>query len=518
MKKLLSLLLCTVLVMSLFAGCGGEKEEEQGSAYPVSVGYAKADITPRESVSLAGYGDQETRFSDSILEPIYATCMAFADSDGEKVIYITHDLISCQESVFHPLRKQISQETGVPESHILFSASHSHSSPTLYSSAASNTRYYQQLIESVTRGAKEALADLSPATGLRTGFTRLDRTNTVRHYLLADGSYQGRNMGTVPKADIIGHYGTPDNLLQVAEFVREGKKSVVLVNWQGHPMGPADGQYNGCGPNYPGPLRWVLESKYDCEVAFVLGGSGNMNNNSQTAGELDHENYIELGTKLADAAYDLLQNNMTERVLDKVQVEENIFMTPDKSTYKVEVPLYALTVGEWACIMAPFEIFDTNAKAVKDASKFPMTFYASCSNGNMGYLPTPPSFDWRITYEAQITKFPKGMAELVEEQHIQMLDRLFTSGGYAEQEKQEGYVTPEFVPASDGTVYINPYGGDLTRTSEVQNGFYSLLLVKNGNPKKMLAIDKATAEKALALETMELVLNEQNVIVDVIAK
>ncbi len=484
----------------------------------MSVGYSMVDVTPRESVSLAGYGDQDVRFSDSVLEPIYATCMAFSDIYGEKVIYITHDLISCQESVFHTIRKRISTETGIPESRIMFSASHSHSSPVLYSSAPANTRYYQLLIENVTKGAKDALADLSPATNLRTGFARVDRANTVRHYLLADGSYQGRNMGAVSKADLIGHYGSPDNLLQVAEFVREGKKSVVLVNWQGHPMGPADGQYNGCGPNYPGPLRRELEAKYDCEVAFVLGGSGNMNNNSQISGEVEQGTYVELGTRLANVAYDLLQNNMTEAVLDKVQVEENIFMAPDHSTYNVKVPLYALTVGEWACVMAPFEIFDTNAKAVKDASKFPMTFYASCSNGNMGYLPTPPSFDWWITYEAQITKFPKGMAELVQEQHIQMLDRLFTAGGYTEQEKREGYLTPEFVPSSDGTVYINPACGDLTKTSEVQNGFYTLTMVKNGTMKKMLAIDKATAEKVLALEMMELVLNEQNVIVDVIPK
>ena len=269
-------------------------------------------------------------------------------------------------------------------------------------------------------------------------------------------------------------------------------------------------------PDYPGPLRRELEAKYNCDVAFVLGGSGNMNNNSQIAGELDQTNYIELGTRLAEVAYDLLQNNMTEGVLDKVQVEENIFMTPDQSTYKVKVPLYGLTVGEWACIMAPFEIFDTNAKAVKDASKFPMTFYASCSNGNMGYLPTPPSFDWWITYEAQITKFPKGTAELVQEQQIQMLDRLFASGGYTEKEKQEGYLTPAFEPVNDGTVYLNGTPNDLSKTEEVQNGFYALTLLKGTQFKKMLAIDKATAEKVLACASMQLLLNEQNVIIDVI--
>ena len=72
----------------------------------------------------------------------------------------------------------------------------------------------------------------------------------------------------------------------------------------------------------------------------------------------------------------------------------------------MQIPLYAFSIGEWACFTAPFEIFDTNAMAVRDASKYKMTFYASCANDALGYLPTPPSYHFDITYEANITKFP----------------------------------------------------------------------------------------------------------------
>ena len=386
MKKLISLCLCVMLMLGLFSGCnGGAKEEQPADTAPVSAGFAKVDISPRESVSLEGYGDHDTRFSTGMLEPLYATAVAFSDIYGEKMVFIAHDLLGSPASVFADARKKVSEATGLPVSRILFTASHSHSSPYLSGTTSGNVKYVSDIKEQFVDVAVAALADLSPVSAMRTGFTRVENANVVRHYLLSDGSYQGRNMGAVPKEDIIGHYSSPDNLLQVAEFAREGKKSVVLVNWQGHPMGPGDGQYDMYGPNYPGPLRRVLEEKYNCEVSFVLGGSGNMNNNSQIPGELDHSTYVELGTKLAEAAYDLLQNNMTVGVLDRIRLEENLFVTPDKIGVEVEVPLYAFSVGDWACVTTPFEIFDTNAKAVRDASKFPMTFYATCANDRIMY-------------------------------------------------------------------------------------------------------------------------------------
>lgn len=515
MKKVIALLLCIWLICC-FAGCGGETpREEDGGIKTFSVGFAKVSITPGTGIALGGYGDSATRLSEGNLEPIYATCIAFADGFGEKMVLITHDLSQCPISVFGALRDRISEKTGLPGDRILFAGSHSHSSPTLSEPFTETVRYIQTFQEKCVDGAVAALEDLSPAS-LRTGFARVDRANTVRHYLLADGSYQGRNMGAVPKADIIGHYGRPDNLLQVAEFVREEKKNVVLINWQGHPMGPAPGAYNMCGPNYVGPLRTELEKLHDCHVAYMLSGSGNLNNSSQIEGDVEQKTYQDLGSRLARVAYEVLQNSMLDGKADRLQVKYNPFKLKDNSTYEVTAPMFAVSVGDWACVTAPFEIFDTNSVAVRENSKFRMTFFASCSNDSMGYLPTPPSFDWQITYEAQITNFPKGTDAVIRDEQLRMLDGLFTAGGYTEQEKPDGYLTPEFVPETDDVVYRNMTPGDLSQTQEVENGFFALKLLKDHKIKKMLAIDQITAERVLAQEQMKLIFNEQNVIVDVI--
>ena len=97
MKRLIALFLCLVLSLSLFSACGStestastkdtsaETEGTQAAGLipeitAFSVGYAKADITPTDPVPLRGYGDAMERISEGFLEPLYATCVAFAES------------------------------------------------------------------------------------------------------------------------------------------------------------------------------------------------------------------------------------------------------------------------------------------------------------------------------------------------------------------------------------------------------------------------------------------------------
>ena len=521
MKKFIAFLLCAVMILGAFSGCGEKEEGGVGKVETFSVGYGKADISPTESVPLRGYGDAMERFSEGILEPLYVTCVAFADPDGKVLLLLSTDITNSADAMTHAARDLISQETGIPKSHILFTASHSHSAPDYSQSVPTITNWISLFIERSLEAAKAAVADIAPATGMETGFARVDKTNTVRHYLLTDGNYQVKSVGTVSKDKLVGHYSKVDNLLQVVRFTREGDTpDVILVNWAGHPMGVNDDAlYKLAGPNYPGILRTTLEEHYNCQVSFVLSGSGNVNNGSQIKSDIKQKSYVELGQNLAAEVINILDNTATPGKLDKIYLSENIFVTKGKDGYDHEVPLYAFSVGDWACVTAPFEIFDTNAMAVRDASKFKMTFYAACANESHGYLPTPPSYSWEITYEAQITKYPAGTSELVQDQLIGQLDEIFALSGNEIVDKGEGYNTPEFVPTSDGTIYTNPVPGDTSKCTAVKNGFYSVNLLVGANSfKTMLCIDQATAEKVLSASTMELLLNEQNVIVDVIPK
>ncbi len=509
MKKIVCLILCLILVLPLFA-CGGSEGGNDSAVQTFSVGYAMADISPEHSVYLRGYGDaKEDRMSTGVADPICATCIAITDATGNTVILIATDLGQCKASPFDTIRKLASEETGVPVDNIMASASHNHTGPDF-----ADQVYAALLRERIPQACVEAMADRKPAQ-MHTTFCRPEGYNTVRHYLLADGSYQGYGVGSVPKSNLIGHYGKADNLLQMVKFTREGGKDILLMNWQGHPKGASPNSYTTATSNYVGVLRDRVEKALDCQSLFFLSGSGNVNNGSQIPEEAAiAENYIELGEQLAEYVVEASANFQPAQT-DKIQTTQAM-LTQDGVKGDLGVKLYAMSIGDLAFVFAPFEIFDTNAMAVKETSKFPMTFYASCSNDARGYLPTPPSFDWEITYEADITKYPKGTAENVQEIFIELLDELFAAGGYTEQPKAEGYITPAFEPYTDGKEYINPTPGDTTACAPVKNGFYQISLVDGSKLRIFLTLNEEVAHEVLQHTKVKVLFNEQHVIVGVV--
>lgn len=514
MKKFISLLLCAVMLLGLFAGCSGDAENEAANnsapAGVFSVGYGNTNVTPEGPVPLGGYNNSADRWSTSTEYPFNAVSIAFTDAEGETVLYIALDLLLCYGFV-DSQRNALSEKLGIPKDHIMIHCNHNHSGPDMIFDDPAIAQYSSLLTSGVIASAEAALADRKPAT-METTFCRPERVNSVRHYLLADGNYQAEGVGAVPKDQLIGHYGVADNLLQLVRFNREGGKPVVLINWQGHPRG-TDPSTIATG-NYYSVMRNYLDKNLDCHSIFILSGSGNLNNNSQILGELRFNDYIELGEGLGAEAVEAAKN-FTPANVGNITITENMFETLGNSGM-VTVPLYAMNIGDFAMVMAPFEIFDTNARGVREASDFKMTFYSSCTNKSMGYLPTDPSFDWEIAYEVRITNFPKGTAEKIQEQLTNMLADQFAASGNEKQEKPEGYLQPEFVPATDGKTYTNPIPGKLDGYRAVNNGFFALQLLDSMNIKNILTKSEDVAKQILEKTTVQLIFDEQNVVVGVV--
>ena len=514
MKRIICMLLSVLLAVSLLAGCGGDGGEGGGTATDgefagtFSVGYGKADISPEYSVYLRGYGEPPAeRMSTGVAERLYATCVAITDAKGNSALLISLDLLNADKGVVQPLRNQLSEKTGVPFDHIMVCCSHNHSGPDI-----SDTVYRGLLTERVIEATEQAMACRKPAT-METAFCRPEGFNFVRHYLLIDGTFMGEAVGTVPRDQIYGHYGKADNLLQLVRFNREGDKPVVLMNWQGHPRNSEPNSHTTATPNYAGIMRSTVEEGLDCYGSFFLSGSGNLNNNSQISAEVIHKDYIELGKALGQEAIAAAANFKPANTGD-IQVAGSFLDISGKEA-AAGVPLYALSVGDLAFAFAPFEIFDTNAMAVKDTSDFKMTFYSSCSNESHSYLPTDPSFRWVRHYEVRVTKYPQGTAQAVQNILTSLLDKCFAASGNEIAEKEEGYITPEFAPVSDGVEYINPSAGDTAAYTQVENGFCQVVLLEGGRLKTILALNAEVAAEVLKQSSMKLLFNEQNVVVGV---
>ena len=72
MKKLLSLTLAVIMILSLCA-CGGSGNTEEAPDTSLELGFGKVNITPTYSVGLGGSGNEKVRRSESIISYIFAT-------------------------------------------------------------------------------------------------------------------------------------------------------------------------------------------------------------------------------------------------------------------------------------------------------------------------------------------------------------------------------------------------------------------------------------------------------------
>ena len=410
MKRWIAALLLLVLCTQCFVGCGkapqkGDSQENAPSVF--SAGFAKVDITPKESMPLDGYdglNESEFRWSTSVISRLYATCTAISDGEGNMVLLLTLDMLLA--TMADAMSQTVSKATGLPTSNILIHCTHTHSSVDIGVADPAVMSYLEQVMKDVVDVAKSALADLKPVTNLETGFSRTAYSNSVRHYLLTNGEYIAYTAAKLPSgATWYGYTSQSDNLLQAVKFSREGGKPIVLVNWQAHPCANVDRK--SITADYPGVLREELEAKLDCHAVYIQGGAGNLMTGTELLSEklLFDRDFRQLGELLAETAIQALDNSRSEKFTRLYTAEKemelaNKYGDPRKFT------LRCFSIGYFAFVTAPFEIFDTNAMAVKETSPFAMTFYASCCGGSNGYLPTPESFDWTQAYEAGISSFP----------------------------------------------------------------------------------------------------------------
>ena len=501
----------------LFVGCTHQAEPApENTAF--SVGFAKKDITPEVSVPMDGYDGANApakRWSNSTELPLEANCVAISDTAGTTVLIVTADLLHAYTELTEVVRGKIAEETNLPKENIFFHCTHNHSGPALRGvNTPEITEYLAKLVEDMASVSTEALADRKAAQ-MYTTFIRPENCSFVRHYLLSDGTYLSSPGSKMPEG--VTYYGQatrPDDLMQLVKFTREGGRDVMLVNWQGHPCAAISKTV--LNSDYPGALRKYLADNLDCDALVIQGGGGNMVTTTLLPNVKQYKDYKEYAQALGEAAVEAAANFVPHALTD-ILVSEKILPIETKDGGLRKAPLGAFSIGDFALVSAPFEIFDTNAVAVKEGSPYSMTFYASCTNGSNGYLPTEACFGWTQNYEARITQFPKGTADTIQNTQLTILKELFQKSGRTEAEKPQGYVlTEEDAYRTDGKTYTNPAAGSDFTLTALENGFYTILLSDGASCEPMIVKNEAVAREIIPLETMQLLFDASNVIVGVV--
>lgn len=136
-------------------------------------GAAKVDITPNESVPLAGYGGK-TRMSERVEHPIWIKALALRDDSGATSVLVTADLVGLSTKMVDRIAKQALEKHGVARERLILNTSHNHSCPVtedvlwLYyeftpAEAAVKDRYTETVYAKYDELIGKATANLAPA-------------------------------------------------------------------------------------------------------------------------------------------------------------------------------------------------------------------------------------------------------------------------------------------------------------------------------------------------------------------
>ena len=137
------------------------------------VGAARADITPVESVPLAGYGGK-TRMSKNIVHPIWLKALAIRDEKGETSVLVTADLVGLSDKMIAVIAKNALLKYKIKRDRLILNTSHNHSCPIsedvlwLYyeftpEEAAIKDRYTAMVYSKYDEVIGKALKNIAPA-------------------------------------------------------------------------------------------------------------------------------------------------------------------------------------------------------------------------------------------------------------------------------------------------------------------------------------------------------------------
>jgi len=402
------------------------------------VGFGRTDITGNSALPMGGYGDPLQRVSEGVLLPLCATCIAITDAAEETVLLYTLDHLCTNQDWMPDLRSAITAATGVPDRHIMLCATHTHAGPDVRNTIGMDHPYYAYFKAQLVQAAQLAMEDRAESTA-HTGDTYVQNLNFVRHYRMADGNMAGDNFGDSSVGVVCNHHPA-DNQVRLIRFSRPGKSDILLMNFQAHPKLSSTGcsRYGRANrllmsSDIVGATRAYVEENAPVLVAYYQGAAGNLNPVEPyltAPGKEKRQSLETYGAALGGAVVEAMDALTPMTAAPVLKVTSDVFETRHKKDGScLSMELNAISLGDIGFVTAPYEMFDTHGKQIREASPYGTTFVLTYANGRFGYIATEETWnyttaDGRIAWELVLGYVTKGTGEQLVQKFVAMLKGL----------------------------------------------------------------------------------------------
>lgn len=166
---------------AIFLATANANSADQAPSW--KAGSAAAVVTPKNAMLMAGYAARKEP-SEGTEQELFAKALAVEDSAGNRVVFITLDLIGVSANLRSVVTRQVEEKFHVPPRCVVMNASHTHCGPAY--SGEDAKPYFEFLAQTLTSLVGRALESLQPASlnysTARCGFAMNRRTPTPTGY------------------------------------------------------------------------------------------------------------------------------------------------------------------------------------------------------------------------------------------------------------------------------------------------------------------------------------------------
>ncbi len=448
MRKPASMSIVPLLIGVAFL-LGSDSRVLAEDAKPVfRAGAATSNITPPLGELIVG-GWQPIP-ATNVHDELHARCLVLDDGTVKLAIVIC-DNVGIPVEVYDLAKQQLHETTGIPASHLLMAATHTHSATTargpLKTFAETELTDYQQFVaRRISDGVRRALEQLEPA---RIGWGKIDEPSEVfnRRWFVTDASLLTNPFGGLDQVRMNPPRGsskldrpagpTDPEVSFVSVQSLDGRAIALLANYSLHYVGgvrsgDVSADYFGYFAKYIAEKLGATDQSPPFVGILSNGTSGDVNNiNFPEKATRKYERYEkmqEVAGKVANRVFEAHQQiefhdwvplaakrvNLTLKTrqptremiahFEKVtsgkdddprrrHSREEIYADRiakiQKAPEEVHIQLQALRIGDLGIAAIPFETFAETGLELKDRSPFEDTFTIELANGSFGYLPTP---------------------------------------------------------------------------------------------------------------------------------
>lgn len=231
-------------------------------------------MTPQKLLWMAGYAARK-KPAEGKVQDLFAKALALQDEQGNKLVFVTLDLIGVPQLLRRAVAQRAEKEFGLPPAHLVMNASHTHSGPSLRTTPLTDADkdnlkakdlwdYTQKLQDDLVGLIGKALKEMQPArltwNKARCGFAM----NRRRDYTLPPDH---PNANKAPNPDGPVDHEVPALRIEAPD----GTLRAALFGYACH--NTSLGFYNWCG-DYAGFAQEYLQEHRPGFTALFLMGCG----------------------------------------------------------------------------------------------------------------------------------------------------------------------------------------------------------------------------------------------------